>query len=65
MASQGLEDAQAKNHVAFVVPDSAKARIEIDEFIGDNALTNLFLLALEEMQKEDINKSVSQRNEDW
>lgn len=59
------KDAQAKNFVAPIVPDASKARVEIEEFIGDNEMTNLYLLALEALQKEDANKSVAKRNEDW
>lgn len=65
MASGSIKDAQARNHVQFVVPEASKARVEIDEFIGDNEMTNLYLLALEALQKEDATKSTTQRNEDW
>jgi hypothetical protein len=65
MASITLQEAQSKNIVAAMVPESAKARVEIDEFVGDNAMTNLYLLALEALQQEDVNKSVAKHNEDW
>jgi hypothetical protein len=39
--------------------------VEIEEFIGDNEMTNLYLLALEALQKEDATKSVARKNEDW
>ncbi|KAF4626854.1 hypothetical protein G7Y89_g11303 [Cudoniella acicularis] len=51
------KEAQAKNFVANVVPDASKCRVEIEEFISDNIMTNLFLLALEDLQKEDPNRS--------
>ncbi|KAI9888218.1 MAG: hypothetical protein M1814_000958 [Vezdaea aestivalis] len=35
------------------IPIQAYARLEIDEFVADNAMTNLFLLSLIEMFKED------------
>ena len=66
MATQvSIKEAQAKNHVAIMVPDTARARVEIDEFLGDNEMTNLFLLALEAMGKEDPAKSIASKNEDW
>ena len=46
-----------------MVPEAAKARVEIDEFLDDNDMTNLFLLALSEMQKEDADKGKD--SEDW
>jgi hypothetical protein len=61
-----LQEAQSKNIVAAMVPETSKARVEIDEFVGDNAMTNLYLLALEALQQEDVNKSVAKQNEeDW
>ena len=63
-----LKTAQANNHVAAIVPDSARARVEIEEFLDDNAMTNLFLLALAEMQKEDPEKGSTKTSgtvEDW
>ena len=65
MASINLKQAQAKNFVATMVPEASKARVEIDEFIGDNEMTNLYLLALEALQTEDATKSVAKKNEDW
>lgn len=60
-----LQQAQARNSVATLVPDASRARVEIEELLGDNDVTNLYLLALEEMQKEDVTKSVAKGNEDW
>lgn len=57
--------AQKKNYVAAMKPDPAKPRVEIDEFLDDNAMTNLFLLALADMQKEDPQKRQANGNEDW
>jgi len=65
MASINIKEAQAKNFVAAIVPESSKIRVEIEEFISDNELTNLYLLALEALQKEDATKSVAKKNEDW
>lgn len=66
MATQiTLQDAQAKNHVKPIIPDAARARVEIDEFLADNDMITLFLLTLIAMQKEDAEKSVAKRNEDW
>lgn len=63
--SFSAKDAQARNFVAPIVPDASKARVEIEEFLADNEMTNLYLLALEALQKEDVNKSVAKKNEDW
>jgi hypothetical protein len=65
MASVNIKQAQAMNFVATIVPEASRARVEIDEFIGDNEMTNLYLLALEALQKEDATKSVAKKNEDW
>jgi tyrosinase len=40
-------------------------RLEIDEFLADNAMTNLFLLALEAMQKHSIKKPGSNDANWW
>ena len=64
-SSVNIKDAQSKNFVAALVPDASRARVEIEEFLGDNDMTNLYLLALEAMMKEDPTKSAAQRNEDW
>lgn len=58
------KEAQENNHVATLVPDASRDRVVIEEFLGDNDTTNLFL-ALEAMQKEDAAKSASKGNEDW
>ncbi|CAG8980482.1 hypothetical protein HYALB_00013118, partial [Hymenoscyphus albidus] len=63
--SFNAQEAQARNFVTPIVPAASKARVEIEEFIGDNEMTNLYLLALEALQKEDANKSVVKKNEDW
>lgn len=60
-----IKEAQAKDFVASLLPESSRARVEIEEFLGDNDLTNLYLLALEAMQKEDATKSTAKKNEDW
>ena len=66
MASDSsLQSAQAQNYVAAMVPVTAKARVEIDEFLDDNDMTNLFLLALSEMQKEDPGKKTEKNSQDW
>ena len=64
-ASTDLREAQKHNYVAAMEPSPAKARVEIDEFLDDNAMTNLFLLALAEMQKEDPEKRQANGTEDW
>lgn len=66
MAEQvSIKEAQTNNQVAAVIPDAARVRVEIDEFLSDNDMTNLFLLALEAMQQEDPSKSTANKNEDW
>ena len=66
MAAQlSPEQAQKLNYVAAVVPADNKIRLEIDEFLDDNAMTNLFLIALTEMQKEDPKKRQADKTEDW
>lgn len=47
-----------------MVPEAARKRKEIDEFIDDNDMTNLFLIALSEMQQEDPERK-KDKNEDW
>ncbi len=64
-SSTSIGEAQAQNYVAAIIPEAAKARVEIDEFLNDNDMTNLFLLALSEMQKEDPKKRSAQGSEDW
>ena len=59
------KDAQAKNYVLPVVPDAARVRVEIDELLADNDMTNLYLLAMEAMQQEHSERSVANGNEDW
>ena len=61
--STDAKTAQEQNYVKFIAPSDTRWRVEIDEFLGDNELTNLFLLALAEMYKED--STVSGKNENW
>jgi hypothetical protein len=42
--------------------DPSAKRVEIDEFIADHAMTNLFLLALRNMQ---LHKLQNPDKEDW
>lgn len=66
MANQiNTKEAQIKNYVLPVVPDAARARVEIDEFLADNDMTNLYLLAMEAMQQEHKENSAANGNEDW
>ena len=44
--------------------DSSARRVEIDEFIVDNAMNNLYLLAMRDMQLEQI-KKIDDKTEDW
>lgn len=39
-------------------------RLEIDEFIADNEMTNLFLVALSEMQKNSL-RTLDNGEPDW
>ena len=63
-STMGAPGTQASPNPATMVPEAAKKRKEIDEFIDDNDMTNLFLIALSEMQQEDPEKK-KDRNEDW
>ena len=57
MASiMGDPGSQASPKPATMVPEAAKKRKEKDEFIDDNDMINLFLIALSEMQQEDPEK---------
>lgn len=50
-----FQAAEDKNIILPLVQVNEKAiRLEIDELLGDNALTNLFLLGLIELQKDSI-----------
>ena len=62
-----LEDdgAQTQRFFSGIVPDVSRIRMEIDEFVQDDAMTNLFLLALAEMQQEDPDKVTADHPEDW
>ena len=60
----GEPGTQALPKPATMVPEAAKKRKEIYEFIDDNDMTNLFLIALSEMQQEDPEKKKN-KNEDW
>lgn len=42
----------APEYVNLQSSETASVRLEIDEFIQDNALTNLFLLALDSLMKD-------------
>ena len=61
------QDAQKENVVQFLAPNDTRVRLEIDEFLADNELTNLLLLALSEVQKEPSKKELQDRGleEDW
>jgi len=63
----GTQDAQKDNVVQFLVPSETRVRLEIDEFLADNELTNLLLLALSEIQKEPSKAELEKRKleEDW
>lgn len=53
---------------AFELPgliNPAARRIEIDEFIPDHAMTNLFLLALREMQDQPLKALSDMKEDDW
>ena len=60
-----LQSGKAHNYVAATVPETVKARVEIEEFLGDNDMTNLFLIALSEIQKEDPGKKTEKNSQDW
>jgi len=63
----GTQDAQKDNVVQFLAPSETRVRLEIDEFLADNELTNLLLLALSEIQKEPSKAELEKRKleEDW
>ncbi|KAI9845231.1 MAG: hypothetical protein M1837_004986 [Sclerophora amabilis] len=66
MASQVvLKNDRDQSFVTALKPGAARVRLEIDEFLYDNDRTNLFLLALAEMQKEDPTKKSADNTEDW
>lgn len=53
--SSRFQSAQDKNIVLPILQVNEKAfRLEIDELLGDNALTNLFILGLAEIKKDSI-----------
>lgn len=56
------EDAQAQNYVAAIPSQPRSSRMEIDEFLADAAMTNIFLIALQEIQMKPIE---AQEKEDW
>ena len=62
-AQSSLRDIKNGKVITPIVPDDSRIRMEIDELLADNEMTNLFLLALEAMQTEDPEKSGD--NEDW
>ncbi len=47
-------EAQKENHILPVSIQPTAWRVEIDEFLADTKMTNLFLLALEKMQKDGL-----------
>ncbi|KAJ5628581.1 hypothetical protein N7490_010809 [Penicillium lividum] len=47
-----IKTAQEANVVRFLDHQEGRARLEIEEFLGDNNMTNIFLLALEAMHQE-------------
>ena len=71
MAPSVLEKAvQAqKDKAVFPLPrptDGTKAyRVEIDEFLADNAMTNLFLIALKELQDESLTVPKTKESNWW
>ena len=65
MASLDDDGAQNQRFFSAIVPDALRIRMEIDEFVQDDAMTNLFLLALAEMQQEDPEKDSTKHPEDW
>lgn len=66
MASIFLDKAQANNLVEPLGRDDSRGfRLEIDEFLINNRMTNLYLLALEAMQKEDVTRLKANNTEDW
>lgn len=68
MGTLSPKEAQGQKFVATIAPGTSRVRLEIDELVsGDNVMTNLYLLALEALQKEDVKKSKKNtpKNEDW
>lgn len=55
-------EAQAQNRVAAIPVQPHSSRVEIDEFLADAAMTNLFLLALKEIQEKPLEVT---EKEDW
>ena len=45
-----------------ITPDPSRVRMEIDELLADNAMTNLYLLAMEAMQMENPKRSGDTEN---
>ena len=45
--------------------DSSAKRVEIDEFVADDAMLNLFLLALEDMQNMKFSPLSGISEEEW
>ena len=58
------EEGQKKNIVTGIEYSNTRARVEIDELLADNDLTNLYLLALEAMFKE-LPKQSNQKDDWW
>lgn len=56
------DDAQAQNHVSLIPFQPGSWRMETNEFLADGAITNLFLLALKDIQDKPIE---TLDKEDW
>jgi hypothetical protein len=58
---------QKDNVVQFIAPSETRVRLEIDEFLTDNDMTNLLILALSEVQMEPSKAELQKRGltEDW
>ena len=57
--------AQKDNLVLPVSTHPAAWRVEIDEFLSDTKMTNLFLLALEKMQKDGLGMLDAKDKVNW
>ena len=64
-STRGDPGTQASSNPIAMVPEATKTRKEIDEILDDNDMTNLFLIALSEMQQEDGEKRDVDKTEDW
>ena len=50
--ADSIHDVDNDKIIVPLTPNSSRVRMEIDELLADNAMTNLYLLALEAMQTE-------------